>query len=55
MAAFKEALARTRPEDFDGHTEFASLTPAERLDWLCEAIAFVTEFKGALKRESQRE
>lgn len=43
---FEHALARCRPEDFDGHTEFYRLTPEQRLEWLCQAAAFVYEFKG---------
>lgn len=46
-ASRKEILRRCRPEDFDGHTSFASLTAEQRLDWLDEAARFVTEFKGA--------
>jgi hypothetical protein len=43
---FERALARCKPEDFDGHTEFYRLTPEQRLEWLCQAAAFVHEFKG---------
>ena len=32
---FERALARCKPEDFDGHTEFYRLTPEQRLEWLC--------------------
>jgi hypothetical protein len=35
-----------RPEDFDGHTNFASLTAEQRLEWLDEAARLVIEFKG---------
>jgi hypothetical protein len=48
-AARAEILRRCRPEDFDGHTRFASLTAEQRLDWLEEAARFVTEFKGAAR------
>lgn len=41
-----EVLRRCSPEDFDGHTEFHRLTPAQRLAWLDEAVAFI----GAAKR-----
>jgi len=43
---FERALARCKPEDFDGHTEFYRLTPEQRLEWLCEAATFVYEFRG---------
>jgi hypothetical protein len=43
---FEAALARSEPEDFDGHTEFHRLTAEQRLEWLCEAATFVYEFKG---------
>ena len=41
-----EILAHTVDTDFDGHSAFADLTPAERLDWLDEVACFVVEFKG---------
>ncbi|HXN35088.1 MAG TPA: hypothetical protein VN877_02890 [Opitutaceae bacterium] len=40
--AVREAIARSRPEDYDGHTEFERLTPAERLVWLESAIRFIS-------------
>ena len=43
---FEHALAQCTPEDFDGHTEFYRFTPEQRLEWLCQAAAFVHEFKG---------
>jgi hypothetical protein len=43
---FEHALSQCTPQDFDGHTEFHRLTPAERLDWLFQAATFVREFKG---------
>jgi len=45
-AEFERALARCTTEDFDGHTEFYRLTPEQRLEWLCQAAAFIYEFKG---------
>ena len=36
-----EAVRRSRPEDYDGHTEFDRMTPAQRLAWLDEATLFV--------------
>ncbi|HTD16364.1 MAG TPA: hypothetical protein VK673_14370 [Chthoniobacterales bacterium] len=30
-----------RPEDFDGHTEFASLSPEQRLIWLSQTARFI--------------
>ena len=39
----KRILERTTPADFDGHTEFARMTPDERLSWLDEANAAFLE------------
>jgi hypothetical protein len=39
--AIRERLATLRPEDFDGHTEFAGLTPEQRLVWLSQVAQFV--------------
>ncbi|MBV9273894.1 MAG: hypothetical protein JO333_08360 [Verrucomicrobia bacterium] len=30
-----------RPEDFDGHTDFAAMSPEQRLNWLSAAARFV--------------
>ena len=43
---FERELAKCKPEDFEGHTEFYRLTPEQRLEWLCQAAMFVHEFKG---------
>jgi hypothetical protein len=40
-AADWEAVRRSRPEDYDGHTGFATMTPAARLVWLDGAAEFV--------------
>lgn len=40
-AADWEAVRRSCPEDYDGHTGFATMTPSARLAWLDEAIEFV--------------
>lgn len=42
-----QILAHTTENDFDGHSDFLSLSPAERLDWLDEVAGFVLEFKGS--------
>lgn len=49
-AAFAQALARCTPRDFDGHSDFDKLTPDQRLRWLDELIAFVSEHKGLAAR-----
>lgn len=51
-ASREEILRRCRPEDFDGHTNFASLTAEQRLDWLDQAAQFVAECKGLARRPS---
>ena len=48
--ALRQILADTQPSDFDGHTAFARLTPAQRLDALGRMIAVVAEFKGVARR-----
>jgi hypothetical protein len=39
----KQILDRTTSQDFDGHTEFSSMTPDQRLSWLDEANAAFLE------------
>lgn len=39
-------LKQTSPEDFDGHTAFARMTPDQRLTWLEEANAAYLELHG---------
>ena len=43
--AVRVVIASTRPEDYDGHTEFERMSPAERLDWLGTAASFVKNSK----------
>jgi len=50
-AEFDDALAATRPEDFDGHTEFSKLTPEQRLEWLYQAATFVSENRGLARKK----
>jgi len=50
---FERALARCKPEDFDGHTECYRLTAEQRLEWLCQAATFVYEFKGKAKSDAR--
>lgn len=48
--AISDALAAVRlskPEDYDGHTEFDRLSPNERLTWLEAAVRFVQVSKEA--------
>lgn len=44
-------LKQTSPEDFDGHTEFARMTPDQRLTWLEEANAAYLELHGRAASE----
>jgi len=53
--AIDEILRAARPEDFDGHSEFAVLSPEARLDWLFEAAELVREFKGWARPSAQPE
>ncbi len=43
--AVREIIGRTSAEDYDGHTEFARMTPAERLAWLDQAVLFIASRK----------
>ena len=52
---FEPALARCKPEDFDGPTEFRRLTPEQRLEWLYRAAAFVHESKDKAQTAAKRE
>lgn len=45
-----EAVRRSRPEDYDGHTEFDRMSPAQRLAWLDEATLFVWKQKARATR-----
>jgi hypothetical protein len=44
--AARSILAHTTPADFDGHTEFERMTPAQRLEWLDLAVQFIQDAKG---------
>ncbi len=44
----RAVIARSRPEDYDGHTEFARLTPGERLAWLDAAVVFIEASRRAV-------
>ena len=50
-AGFDEILATCTRADFDGHTEFANLTPEQRLDWLYQAATFVFENRGVASKK----
>ena len=41
--AFCALLEKTSPSDFDGHTDFAKLTPEQKLLWLSESAKFFHE------------
>jgi len=40
-----EAVRHSRPQDYDGHTEFDRMTPSQRLSWLDEATLLVLSHK----------
>lgn len=40
---FYDRMRDLTPADFDGHTEFHRLTPAQRLAWLSAAVQFFYE------------
>lgn len=43
-----DVLHQSLPNDYDGHTHFARLLPAERLAWLESAVQFITEVNSEL-------
>ena len=43
------ALRQSQPHDYDGHTHFDRMLPAERLAWLESAAQFVAEVNGSLR------
>ena len=47
-----EAVRLSRPEDYDGHTEFDRMTPSQRLAWLDEATIFVFNQGIATKKKN---
>jgi len=52
VAAALTVIRGSRREDYDGHTEFARLSPGERLAWLEGAIRFVVASKAASRLPS---
>jgi hypothetical protein len=48
-AAVRQIIARSKPEDYDGHTEFERLSPSDRLDWLDAAVTFIEDSQRNLK------
>ena len=38
-------LAESSQADYDGHTEFARMTPSQRLAWLDQAVLFIHRHK----------
>jgi len=52
---FRQCLAGADCSDFDGHTEFQTLSAEQRLLWLSEIAVFATEarrFRESLSPES---
>lgn len=45
----RRILEKTQPSNYDGHTEFARMTPDQRLSWLGEANAAYLELHGQAK------
>jgi hypothetical protein len=45
-----DAIARCRPSDFDGHSEFGRLDPDARLDALAAMARFALECRGVAGR-----
>jgi hypothetical protein len=47
-------IEASTPADYDGHTAFAQMTPAQRLEWLDSAVAFICEFGGTAGKATSR-
>ncbi|MEE9367741.1 MAG: hypothetical protein V3V05_02640 [Pontiella sp.] len=47
----QEILKKTSKVDFDGHTEFSTMTPDQRLSWLDEANAAYLELYALARPE----
>jgi hypothetical protein len=47
-----EAVRLSRPQDYDGHTEFDRMTPGQRLAWLDEAALLVFSHKKTAVRSA---
>ena len=43
--AARKVIGRTNAADYDGHTAFVRMTPAERLRWLDQAVLFIESRK----------
>ncbi len=43
----REIISASSPADYDGHTEFEQMTPAQRLEWLDHAVTFIASTKDA--------
>lgn len=37
-----EAIKKSRPSDYDGHTEFSKLDPEQKLQWLSDCARFMS-------------
>jgi hypothetical protein len=42
---FRDILKGLSQSDFDGHTEFACMSPEQKLQWLSDCARFFTEIK----------
>ena len=50
-----EAVRHSRPQDYDGHTEFDRMTPGQRLTWLDEVTLLVFSHKKTALRSPTTE
>lgn len=46
----RELIEQTKPEDYDGHTAFSSMTPSQRSAWLDQAVLFIQSQKTVHER-----
>lgn len=49
VAAALSVIAAARSGDFDGHTEFDHLSPAERLAWMESALLLIESRREAIR------
>lgn len=54
LAIDRAIWAKLRPEDFDGHTEFARMDAEQRLAWLSEIARFVHDARQYRESDASR-
>ncbi len=50
----RELIKKIPPEDFDGHTDFGTLTPVQRLEWLSQTAMFLWQIRAANRKQGKQ-